>query len=119
MRSILLLGFFACSATISRADLMLGPDHFVNESIKAHGGDKIDKYLGEALKFEGKMTFQGQELDSTGEQIVQLPGQMKSIIRLQLDGNKLEFVTVVNGKEECARCFRKSESWQRKRTPMN
>jgi hypothetical protein len=97
MRTTLLIAWGLGLAAIARADLMLGPEYFVGQSIKAHGGDKIDKYRAEVLKIEGKMMFQGQELPITGEQIVQLPSQMKSVIRLEVDGLKLEFVTVVNG----------------------
>lgn len=97
MRTVLVLGVLGAFSSLARADLMLGPEYFVGESIKAHGGDKIEKYRAEVLKFDGKMMFQGQELPITGEHVVQLPGQMKSVIRLEVDGLKLEFVTVVNG----------------------
>jgi hypothetical protein len=97
-------------ATFAHADLMLGPDHFIGESIKAHGGDKkIDKYRAETMKIEGKMFRDGKEFDLSGEFAVQLPGQMKNVIRFEMDGKKHEIVTVVNGDKGWRRIDGKTE----------
>jgi hypothetical protein len=99
MRSALLAAFtLLATSSISRADLMLGPNVFVEQSIKAHGGAaKIDKYRAEVMKLEGTLIRDGKEYAFTGESVLQLPSQFKHVVRFEVDGKKHETIAVFNG----------------------
>jgi outer membrane lipoprotein-sorting protein len=72
----------------------------LRKSIEAHGGEKnFAKYKAVSTKFKGTLQLQGAALDITGETSLQRPDKVKNVLTLDLNGKKIEIVTVYNGKK--------------------
>ncbi len=80
------------------------PKTIVEKAIEANGGkEKLEKY--HAVTFSGKGVFYGlgQPIPYTAKWKLQLPDQVSFDMKMDLDGQKVHFVQVVNG----------SKGWQK------
>src|SRR5262245_3370623 len=71
----------------------------LDKAIKAHGyDDKAEKLKAARIKTKGKLEV-GGGLDVTQDIAYQLPDKLKDTLQLEIDGNKVTIVTVVNGEK--------------------
>ncbi len=82
----------------SRAD---EAKEIINKAIKAHGGKEVmAKYKGSKSSMKGKITLpMVGETDFTRESAYMLPDKFKETLELDIGGNKISVVTIVNGKK--------------------
>jgi outer membrane lipoprotein-sorting protein len=74
------------------------PRNVIDKAIKATGGaERLAKIKATRSKFKGTGEFQGVTATLTGESLVQLPGQMKLDITVEVQGQTLPVIVVVNG----------------------
>ncbi|HEX4131851.1 MAG TPA: hypothetical protein VHZ24_17595 [Pirellulales bacterium] len=74
------------------------PAFTVRQAIDAHGGaEALRKYPAFTAKMRGTMTMSGAEVPFTGNVAMQVPGKYRLEINLELAGQKVSIVQVVNG----------------------
>src|SRR5439155_24309635 len=67
-------------------------------AVKAHGGlDNLDRATAGRMAFSGKVPQEGLNLTMTGDWLVQAPDRQKLHLHLDVGGQKLEAVMVLNG----------------------
>jgi hypothetical protein len=70
----------------------------VKKAIDAHGGAAVlDRLRAGTSKLKGDMVVQGTPLEFTGEVVYELPGKFRLRLDLEVGGQKLPVVQVVNG----------------------
>lgn len=99
MRVILLvcvaLGILAGS--MGRSVAQDTPNALIEKSIQAHGGEQnLAKLKTASVKARGTYSLSA-EIAVTMETVYQLPGRFKKIEELELAGNKVTVITVLNG----------------------
>lgn len=103
-----MFGLAAAAAVLApaaaRADDKPAPDakavEVVKKSIEAHGGaDLLDKHPAASAKIKGSISVMGLDIEFTGEMMHVLPDKMKSTMNLDVMGQKITVVQVVNGKD--------------------
>jgi hypothetical protein len=98
MRTVILAVLAVLLPTTVWADLMLGPQVFIEDAAKAHGGETaINKYRAEIVKMKGTIHKNGKDVPFTGEYIVQLPQQLKQVLRYEEGGKPVEEVRTCAG----------------------
>jgi hypothetical protein len=76
------------------------PRAVIERAVKAHGGqERLAKIRADRVKIKGTLLVGAKEQPFTGETLVQLPSQFKTMLQLTLDGRKLSLVQVLNGTE--------------------
>lgn len=77
------------------------PKALIAKALKAHGGEEaLTKYKATQSKTKGKITLPGVgEADFTQEAASMLPDKLKETMTLDLGGNKVNVVTVINGND--------------------
>jgi outer membrane lipoprotein-sorting protein len=100
MRKVLPLSVAAC-LVLSLAGRVVAQDEargVIERAIQATGGaEKLARLKSSRTKFKGKGEFEGVTASLTGEVVVQLPRQMKVEIQLEVQGQNVPVVVVVNG----------------------
>jgi hypothetical protein len=100
MRKVLCVSAAACLvlALAGRASAQSEARGVIEKAIKATGGaDKLAKLKVSKAKFKGKGTFEGVTVALTGEIAHQLPRQMKVEVQVEVQGQNVDLVYVVNG----------------------
>ncbi len=70
----------------------------IDKAIKARGGEaKLAKFKAETFTFKGKIHFDGNGIDITGEAAFQVPTRSRIQIEGTIDGNKFKMIQVVDG----------------------
>jgi len=70
----------------------------IEKAIKAYGGEeKLARLQKVRLKGKGTLEIQGMSIDFTADSLVQHPGQMKNEIQIEVQGQKVSVLQVVNG----------------------
>jgi hypothetical protein len=70
----------------------------IEKAIKAHGGaEALDKYKAGRIKSKGVVTVAGMEITVAGTSVFQLPNQSKSQLEMEVMGQKVPIVQLVNG----------------------
>jgi len=81
--------------TVARAET---PKEVVEKAIKAHGGlDNLKKASIARMTFKGTMSQMNLEIPIEGEMTYQLPDKEKTVMTLELFGQKVKVVQTVNG----------------------
>jgi hypothetical protein len=102
MRALLLpclaLGLLAGSVNRVRADDDLRA--IIDKAIKAHGGEaRLNKFNAGTTKTKGTLYVMGIKAPFTQEAWVQLPSQVKSVMELEVMGQKVTVTTVFTDKK--------------------
>jgi hypothetical protein len=102
MRALLLpclaLGLLAGSADRVRADDDLRA--IIDKAIKAHGGEaRLNKFKAGTTKSKGTLYIMSIKAPFTQEAWVQLPSQVKSVMELEVMGQKVTVTTVFTDKK--------------------
>lgn len=96
MRTLLLV-LVAFGFPAGRSFAQGTPKDLIEKSIQAHGGEQnLAKLKTASIKAKGTYSL-GGEIAVTMETIYQLPGQFKKVEVLELAGNKVSVITVLNG----------------------
>jgi hypothetical protein len=70
----------------------------IEKAIEAHGGkDVLNKYKASRMKAKGNLSIMGQDIDFTQESTFDAPDKMKSVLELEVMGQKLPINQIVNG----------------------
>jgi hypothetical protein len=98
MRSVLIPSFLGglllAAGSAARADEI---QDIINRAIKAHGGAyKLAKQSTLQTKSKGTIEIMGQSLPFHEESTIQQPGQLKSEVRLEVNGQNITITTVFN-----------------------
>jgi len=73
------------------------PEDVVKSAIAAAGGeDVLAKYPAGRVVGKGTMSFAGSETSYTFEQMYQVPGRCRTVVRCEVKGQKWELVQIVN-----------------------
>jgi hypothetical protein len=76
------------------------PQAAIEKAIKATGGAKnLAKLKVTRSKFKGTVEVQGMTVNVTGESLVQLPGQMKLNMNIDIQGQSFAITYVINGEK--------------------
>src|SRR5437016_12395973 len=95
MRRTISLLLLLAAAVPLRAD---EPRDVIERAVKAHGGlDNLDRANAGRMTFQGKVPQEGLNLTMTGDWLVQTPDKQKLHLHLDVGGQKLEAVMVLNG----------------------
>jgi hypothetical protein len=95
MRRTIALLLLLAAAVPLRAD---EPRDVIERAVKAHGGlDNLERTAAGRMTFQGKVPQEGLNLTMTGDWLVQAPDKQKLHLHLDVGGQKLEAVMVVNG----------------------
>lgn len=100
-RFLLPLTSFAMVMLFTQASRADEAKDIINKAIKAHGGKEVlVKYKGSKSSMKGKITLpMVGETDFTRESAYMLPDKFKETLELDIGGNKISVVTIVNGKK--------------------
>jgi hypothetical protein len=98
MRTVLIpslvAGLLLAAGSAARADDV---QSILDKAIKAHGGaEKIAKQGTIQTKSKGTVEVMGMSLPFTEESTVQQPNQLKSVVELEINGQKINITTVYN-----------------------
>jgi hypothetical protein len=96
MRTVLIpslvAGLLLAAGSAARADEV---QDIIARAIKAHGGaDKLAKQSTLQTKSKGTIEIMGQSLPFSEESTIQQPGQLKSVVQLQVNGQNITITTV-------------------------
>jgi hypothetical protein len=99
MRSLKVL---LCAAIFLAAGVARAADDdakaILEKAIKAHGGEeKLTKYKAGTMRSKGKVETPVGEIEFTQESWYMLPDKMKEVAELDLMGNKIKTVALING----------------------
>ena len=100
MRNVLSLSVATCLALglAGRAAAQEAPRAVLEKAIQASGGaEKLGKFTISRSKFKGTGEFEGVRANLTGEVLVQLPRQMKLDLQVEVQGQNVTLLYVVNG----------------------
>jgi len=76
------------------------PEEILKRAMEGAGGAEVlAKYPAGRVVGKGTMTFAGAETPFTCEQSYQVPGQLRTVVRCEIKGQKWELVQVMNGEK--------------------
>lgn len=98
---VLMAAALALTATwTARADEKADARAIIDKAIKAMGGVvKLAEKKAQTFKFKGKSYAQGEGQEFTGDWAIQPPDKVRFQINLDINGMKITFTQVFNGKE--------------------
>ena len=72
----------------------------IEKAIKAHGGaEKLSQVKATQTKAKGTLEIMGMSVDITEEAMLQMPGQLKESLQLNINGMQISVTTGFNGKK--------------------
>jgi hypothetical protein len=96
MRFLLIGSFFALALSLTAVG-QERPEDVVKAAIAVAGGEEVlMKYPAGRVVGKGTMTFAGSETSYTFEQIYQVPGRSRTVVRCEVKGQKWELIHIVN-----------------------
>lgn len=72
-------------------------DALVAKAIEASGAEGYKKFLAATEKVEGKMYMKGMEIAVNGDTVRMEPGKVKTTLNLDVGGQKLKMVRIIDG----------------------
>jgi hypothetical protein len=74
------------------------PRTIIERAIKAHGGqDRLERVRADKIKLKGTLQLMGKTAPFVAETTVQLPAQVKNVIRVTAEGRAITVVHLING----------------------
>lgn len=94
--AVALLLLLSAALPVTAADD--SPRTILERAIKAHGGqERLEKLKADRVTLKGVIIINDKPVDFTGETIVNLPSQLRSVTRLMIEGNPRTIVQLLNG----------------------
>jgi hypothetical protein len=95
--AIVLFGLLVVSGPLKAAD---DPKAIIEKAVKAHGGEEnLTKYKAMTMKGKGTLSAMGADIEFTMQMWVQIPNKVRTDLKLDIMGNKLNVVQVYDGKK--------------------
>src|SRR5436190_7796923 len=71
----------------------------LEQAIKAHGADKLEKQPASIWKGKGTIQLTGMKIPFTGEWTVGGPNKMRIDLQMEIGGDRIQILTIYNGKQ--------------------
>lgn len=83
-----------------RATAQDDPKEVIKKAVAAHGGaEKLDKFKASRSTGKGTISIMGLELEFTAESSSQLPDKQKTVVKMDVMGQPISVVQLVNGEK--------------------